>query len=92
MFVCFWLCVRALACAWACCAWERGSGEMITEMLQQETEMWFMAIVIAGGDGDPLTQSGLSQGTLRKKALLLVQNNGWPATAGKKPDSIGCRP
>ena len=44
-----WLCVRALACAWACCAWERGSGEMITEMLQQETEVWFMAIVIAGG-------------------------------------------
>ena len=29
---------------------------MIVEMLQQETEMWFMAIVIAGGDGDPLTQ------------------------------------
>ena len=49
VFVCFCGCVCARSRVRGRVVRERGSGEMITEMLQQETEMWFMAIVIAGG-------------------------------------------
>ena len=49
VFVCFCRCVCARSRVRGRVVRERGSGEMITEMLQQETEVWFMAIVIAGG-------------------------------------------